>query len=188
MTGIVRHTRWRERDIYSSKLDGFKSQRPMLHRDGPLRSPETLKAMMKRLLLVPVLLALTLSAQAQVTVTQPWVRATVAQQMATGAFVSLRAASDSRLVAARTAAAGVVEIHEMSMDGNTMKMRAVPGLDLPAGQLVELRPGAYHLMLMDLKQPMKAGESLPLTLVFEARDKKRHSVEVQAEVRPLGGK
>ncbi|MET0520269.1 MAG: copper chaperone PCu(A)C [Burkholderiaceae bacterium] len=132
-------------------------------------------------------LGLQTGASAQVTVSQPWVRATVAQQKATGAFFQLKAASDSRLIEVSSPAAGVAEIHEMSMDGGVMRMRALAGgLPLPAGQAVELKPGGYHVMLMDLKKPIAAGESLPLTLVFEGRDKKRQTVEVQAEVRQLG--
>ena len=86
---------------------------------------------------------------------------------------------------ASSPAAGVVEIHEMSMDGNVMRMRAIPGLDLPAGKPVELKPGGYHLMLMDLKQPLKEGTSVAVILVIESRDGKRESVEVIAPVRSL---
>ncbi|MDC8770487.1 copper chaperone PCu(A)C [Roseateles albus] len=125
-------------------------------------------------------------AAAQVEVSQAWVRATVAQQKATGAFFQLKAKTDARLVEVRSSVAGVVEVHEMAMDGSVMKMRAVPSLALPAGQTVELKPGGYHVMLMDLKAPIKAGDSVPLTLVFEAADKKRETVEVKAEARQLG--
>ena len=71
------------------------------------------------------------------------------------------------------------------MDGNVMRMRAIPGLNLPAGKLVELRPGGYHLMMMDLKQPLREGTSVAVTLVIESRDGKRESVEVMAPVRSL---
>jgi copper(I)-binding protein len=145
---------------------------------------------MKSILRVSLAIAsLTLagSALAQVDVSQAWVRATVAQQKATGAFLQLKAKRDSRLVEAHSKVAGVVEVHEMAMDGSTMKMRAVPALELPAGQLVELKPGGLHVMLMDLKQPIKAGDKLALTLVFEDKaSKQRESVEVQAEARQLG--
>ena len=141
---------------------------------------------MKQLFLSALLLA-ALNVQAQVNVDKPWVRATVAQQKATGAFLQLTAASDSRLVEVRSPVAGVVEIHEMAMEGSTMKMRAVSGLDLPAGKAVELKPGGYHVMLMDLKQTIKAGDSVPLTLVIEGRDKKRQTIELKAEARQLGG-
>jgi len=132
-------------------------------------------------------LALAGQALAQVDVSQAWVRATVAQQKATGAFLQLKAKRDSRLVEAHSKAAGVVEVHEMVMDGSTMKMRAVDALELPAGKTVELKPGGLHVMLMDLKQPIKAGDKLVLTLVFEDKaSKQRESVEVQAEARQLG--
>lgn len=125
-------------------------------------------------------------AHAQVTVHDAWVRAAVPQQKATGAFMRLTAAQNARLVAASSPAAGVTEIHEMKLEGDVMKMRAVPALELPAGAAVELKPGGYHLMLMDLKQPVAAGAQLPLTLVFEGADGQRQTVQVQAPVRALG--
>ena len=124
-------------------------------------------------------------AAAQVTVRDAWVRATVPQQKASGAFMQISAAQDTRLVEAKSPVAGVVEIHEMKMENNVMKMRAVPGLDVPAGKGVELKPGGYHVMLMELKEQMKEGASVPVTLVFEGKDKKRETVEVKATVRPL---
>lgn len=124
-------------------------------------------------------------ALAQTTVKDPWVRGTVPEQKATGAFMQLSSAQGGRLVSAASPVAGVVEIHEMAMEGNTMKMRAVPGLDLPAGQTVELKPGGYHVMLLDLKQPLKNGETVPLTLVVEGRDGRRERIEVKAPVKAL---
>ena len=93
----------------------------------------------------------------------------------------------TRLIEARSSVAGVVEIHEMKMENNVMKMRQVDGLDVPAGKAVELKPGGYHVMLMDLKEQMKEGASVPVTLVFEGADKKRETVEVKATVRSLTG-
>ena len=122
---------------------------------------------------------------AQVTVKEPWVRATVAQQTATGAFMMLTSPADSKLVEAKSPVAGIVEIHEMKMENNVMKMRAINGLDLPAGKAVELKPGGYHVMLMDLKQELKAGETVPVMLVVEGADNKRETLEVKATVRPL---
>ena len=124
-------------------------------------------------------------ALAQVSVKEPWVRATVAQQKATGAFMQLVSAAGGRLVSASSPVAGVVEIHEMAMDGNVMKMRAIAGLDLPAGKAVALKPGGYHVMLMDLKQGLQAGQSVPITLVVEGPGGKRETVQVSATVRPL---
>jgi len=125
-----------------------------------------------------------LPAAAQVTVTDPWVRGTVQGQMATGAFMKLQSSKDARLVEARSPVAGVVEIHEMAMENNVMRMRAVKALELPAGRAVELKPGGYHVMLMDLKQQVKEGEVVPVTLVIEAGGK-RETVEVKATVRAL---
>lgn len=124
-------------------------------------------------------------AQAQVSVDEAWVRATVPQQKATGAFMKLSAAKDSRLVSVSSPAAPVAEIHEMALQDNVMRMRQVPGVELPAGKTVELRPGGYHIMLMDLPRQMQAGETVPLTLVFEGKDGKRETREVQAPVRPV---
>jgi len=143
---------------------------------------------MKTIMLVPVfLVALSGFAAAQVAVKAPWVRATVPQQKATGAFMQLETRQATRLIEVRSPVAGVVEIHEMKMDGNVMKMRPVSGLDVPAGKAVELKPGGYHVMLMDLKEQMKEGASVPLTLVFESADKKRETLEVKATVRSLSG-
>ena len=118
-------------------------------------------------------------AHAQTTVTEAWIRGTVPQQKATGLFAQITSAQGGRLVSASSPAAGVVEIHEMSMEGDVMKMRALPGgLALPAGKAVALKPGGFHVMLMDLKQALKAGDSVPVTLVVEGADKKRETIEI----------
>ena len=97
-----------------------------------------------------------------------WVRATVQGQKATGAFMTLTAKNDGRLVGLSTPVASVAEVHEMKMEGEVMKMRAMPdGLNLPAGKSVKLNPGGYHLMLMDIKLPLKANTTIPLTLIFK---------------------
>ena len=130
-------------------------------------------------------MTVSLAAQAQVTVKDAWVRATVPQQKATGAFMQLQSVQDVKVISAQSPVAGVVEVHEMSMDGGVMKMRAIKGLDLPAGKTVELKPGGYHVMLMDLKEQMKEGATVPVTLVIEGKDKKRSTVEIKAPVKPL---
>jgi copper(I)-binding protein len=121
--------------------------------------------------------------QAQVTVKDAWVRATVAQQKATGAFMQLQSAQDAKLISAQSPVAGVVEVHEMAMDGGVMKMRAVPSLALPAGKAVDLKPGGYHVMLMDLKGQVKDGDTVPVTLVVEGKDGKRQNIEIKASAR-----
>ena len=139
---------------------------------------------MKRITLAALMFA-AFPVMAQVTVKDPWVRATVSAQKATGAFMQITSAQDARLVEAKSPVAGVVEVHEMVMEKDVMKMRAVKGLDLPAGKTVELKPGGYHIMFMDLKQQMKEGTTVPVTLVIEGKDKKRSTVEVKAAVKPL---
>ncbi|NCV39883.1 MAG: copper chaperone PCu(A)C [Betaproteobacteria bacterium] len=121
-----------------------------------------------------------------VQVQEPWVRATVKGQQATGAFMKLSTDSPMRLIQVQSPVAGLVEIHEMKMDKDVMKMAAIAGLDLPAGRAVELKPGGFHVMLMQLKQEIKEGETVPLTLVFESKDGKRQTLDVKATTRALG--
>ena len=114
-----------------------------------------------------------------------WVRATVAQQKATGAFMRLESAQDTKLVGASSPLTATVEVHEMLMQDNVMKMREVPAIEVPAGKPVDLKPGGYHIMLMNLQQQVKAGDDIPLALVFEDKDGKRTTVNVQAPARAL---
>jgi len=124
-------------------------------------------------------------ASAQVTVKNAWIRATVPVQKASGAFMQIVSAQDARLVAVATPVAGLVELHQMDMKGGMMNMRHVETIDLPAGKTVELAPGGYHVMLLELKRQMRAGDTVPLTLVVEGKDKKRSTVAVTATVKPL---
>ncbi|MFT3815269.1 MAG: copper chaperone PCu(A)C [Acidovorax sp.] len=119
---------------------------------------------------------------APVEATGAWARATVPGQSGTGAFMKLAAGSPLKLVGVSTPAAGVAEVHEMKMEGDVMRMRALPALALPAHQMVELKPGGYHLMLTDLKQPLAAGQSIPLKLTFEDAQGQRSTLAVQAPV------
>ena len=127
----------------------------------------------------------TVAASAQVVVTDPWIRATVPAQKTAGAFMQLRSPKATRLVEVQSPVAGRAEIHQMDMQGQTMRMQKVDGIDLPAGQTVKLGAGGYHVMLFDLKQQLKEGEQVPLTLTFVGADKKRENVTVQVPVKPL---
>jgi copper(I)-binding protein len=142
---------------------------------------------MKKTLATLSLLLAAAGAFAQTTVKDAWVRGTVPQQKASGLFAQITSAQGGRLVSASSPWAGMAEVHEMAMEGSVMKMRAVSGgLELPAGKTVELKPGGYHIMLMDLKQPLKAGDMVPITLVIEGADKKRETLELKVPVRALG--
>jgi copper(I)-binding protein len=125
------------------------------------------------------------AAHAQVTVKDAWVRATVPQQKSTAAFMKLTSATGARLVSVSTPLTPVAEVHEMAMQDNVMRMRRMPALELPAGTSVELTPGGYHVMLLDLPQQVKAGDTVPLTLVFEGKDGKRETQQIAAPVRAL---
>lgn len=122
---------------------------------------------------------------ADIEIKSPWVRGTVTGQKATGAFMEVSSNAGIVLVGASSPVAGTTEIHEMKMDGNMMKMRHIPRLEVQAGKPVRLAPGGYHVMLMDLKQPLKKGDTVPLALQVEGKDKKIETVEFKAEVREL---
>ncbi len=131
--------------------------------------------------------SLCLSAAAQVkpadvTVKDAWVRTTVPGQKGTGAFMSITAKSDLRLVGASSAAAGVTEVHEMKMNGDVMQMRAVSGVDLPAGKAVALQPGGLHVMLLDLKTALPKNATVPLTLLFKDAKGVESKVELTVPV------
>ena len=138
-----------------------------------------------RFLSLVTALSLALPAAAQVAVADPWVRGTVAGQKATGAFMQLKSANDAALVGAASPVAKIVEIHQMKMDGGVMKMSAVDRLPLPAGKPVDLKPGGYHVMLMDLTQQLKEGQNVPVTLTIEDKAGTKTTVEVTAVVKPL---
>lgn len=122
-------------------------------------------------------------ASAQVEVKEAWARPAVQGQSGTGAFMTITAPQGAKLVGASSPVAGVTEIHEMAMEGNVMKMRAIPFLDLPAGRAVELKPGGYHVMLMDLKQPLKIGEKVKIDFRLELADGKKVTQPIEVEVR-----
>ena len=125
------------------------------------------------------------AAGAQTTVKDAWVRGTVAQQKTSGAFMQITSAHGGRLVSVQSPVAGLAEIHEMSMQGDVMKMHAVTGVDLPAGRPVDLKPGGYHVMLMNLKRPLKEGDIVPITLVIEGKNGTRETLEVRVPVKAL---
>ena len=112
-----------------------------------------------------------------------WARSTVKGQMASAAYLTVTSATPARLVGASSPAAAVVQVHEMSMQGTTMKMRPVDAVDLPAGKPVELKPGGLHVMLLDLKQPLSKGDRVPLVLRIEGADRKVVEQAVSIEVR-----
>lgn len=103
----------------------------------------------------------------------PWARPTLPGQSTGGGYLSVdnRGGAPDRLLGGSTPAAAAVEVHEMRMEGDVMRMREIKTLDLPAGKLVTLAPGGFHLMLIGLKGPLKVGDRVPLKLRFERAGK-----------------
>ena len=131
------------------------------------------------------LLGMSLHVSAQTTVDDAWVRATVPGQPSSGAFMRITSTTDSKLLAVTSPVAKTVQIHQMSMNGDVMSMGPVEAINLPAGQTVELKPEAYHVMLIDLKGQIKEGDTVPLTLTVEDTQGTKASIEVQAKARAL---
>jgi copper(I)-binding protein len=125
------------------------------------------------------------AAQAQpVTVKEAWVRAPAPGQKVAGAYMELVSRGDLALTGVASPAAARAELHRTSMEEGVMRMRPVASIDLPSGKAVKLAPGGLHIMLIDLKQPLKPGDKVPLTLTVERADFSSRSVfTVQAEVR-----
>ena len=118
-------------------------------------------------------------------ISHPWARATAPTAKAGGGYVVItnKGTTPDRLVAAESNASQKVEIHEMKMDGNVMRMRELAGgLEIPAGGSVMLKPGGYHIMFMDLKGPLSKGSEVPVTLVFEKAGK----IDVKFNVQDMG--
>lgn len=119
------------------------------------------------------------------TLVHPWTRATPGGARVAGGYLVIRNAGTTpdRLLSGTMEAAGRVEIHEMAVTDGVMRMRSLPqGLAVPPGGAVELRPGSYHVMFLDLARPLRQGESLRGTLVFE----RAGTVEVTYKVEAIG--
>jgi hypothetical protein len=135
-------------------------------------------------LLFATLLAAPVAAQDAVTVRDAWARASAGATATGAAYVTLAGgATADALTGASTPVAATAEVHESSMQGGVMRMRAVPSIPVPAGRAVTLAPGGLHIMLMGLKRPLAAGDSFPLTLTFE----RAPPVTVDVPVRAIGG-
>jgi copper(I)-binding protein len=140
---------------------------------------------MKAVLLCAIALGAISPAQAQVRVVDPWVRSTVAGQTVAGAFMKLESPVAESLVGASSPAAARVELHRTIMEGTMAKMRPVGRIDLAPGKPVELKPGGYHMMLVDIAKPLAKGDRVPLRLEFERPGKPRETVDVEATVKDV---
>jgi hypothetical protein len=133
-----------------------------------------MKTEMTRVLFLPILACFWLAASAaamasseQVSVANAWARATAPGQEVGAAYMDIKSVTDATLTKVESLAANAVEIHMMSMKNGVMEMRMLETMPLPAGKVVKLEPGGFHLMLIDLKKPLKAGEEVAFTLYLK---------------------
>jgi periplasmic copper chaperone A len=133
---------------------------------------------------IGALLVISLPAFGQVEVSDAWMRATAPGQKTAAGYMVIhnKSAQPERLVGGSSQAAAKLETHVSIKDGDIMRMREVKGYDIPAEGSFELKPNGSHLMLVDLKRPLKEGDKVPVVLKFE----KSGEVKVDFEVRPLG--
>jgi copper(I)-binding protein len=139
--------------------------------------------MKRHWMIAAALLCAAAASSAAVKIEGAWARPSVQGQKTSGAYMKLTADADTTLVGVSSPAAGAAEVHEMKMDGDVMRMRSVEGVRLPAGKAVELKPGGFHVMLMELKAPLMKDSSVPLTLVFRDAKGKETRQEVLVPVR-----
>ena len=133
-----------------------------------------------------IILTVSFAAAAKVTVEDAWVREMVPAQKSTGAFATVKSTEGGKLVAVKSPAAKVVEIHSSAMKDGVMQMHAVDSVDLPAGKAVHLAPsGGFHVMLINVTQALKVGDKVPLSFVVEDEGGKRSTIETTAVVRSL---
>lgn len=124
-------------------------------------------------------------ASAQTQVDDAWVRATVPGQPSTGAFMTITASSDGKLISAQSPVAKTVQIHQSSMKNDVMSMQQVESVDLPAGKAVAFNTDSYHVMLMDLVGQVKEGDKVPLVLTVEHANGEKEVINVDAPARAL---
>lgn len=122
-----------------------------------------------------------------VQITNAWVRGTVSGQRGTGAYMDIVSDSPARVLSATSPVAASVEIHNMTMENGVMRMSAVKDIALEPGKTFRLAPGGYHVMMMGLKEQLKKGATVPITLTVEGADKKIRQIEIKAEIRDLAG-
>lgn len=138
-----------------------------------------------RLFAAAVFIAASTACHAEVKVEGAWVRPSVQGQTTSAAYMTLTCDADTSLVAVRSPATGSAQLHEMKMDGSVMRMRAMDAIDLRAGKPVTLAPGGMHIMLLDLKAPLMANASVPITLIFRDGKGQESAKEITAPVLPM---
>lgn len=139
----------------------------------------------KQIVLGISLLGLAFQISAQTQVEGAWVRATVPGQQATGAFMTITASSDSKLLSAQSPVAKIVQVHQSTIKNDVMRMQPVEFVALPAGKAVILDPHSYHIMLIDLMKQVKEGDQVLVNLTVENAKGEKESIKVEATARAL---
>jgi copper(I)-binding protein len=134
-----------------------------------------------------VLATVGLAQEHRISVIEAWTRATAPGQQVAGVYFEIVSPVDAQLMGLKSPAADRAELHEMRMDGNIMRMRPVEGVALPAGRKVQFKPGGLHAMLFGLKQPLRPGDRVPITLTIVDAGGGRYTVSANSEVRNLDG-
>lgn len=142
---------------------------------------------MKWLLMIAGLLNAQMTWSAGVKVEQAWIRATVPGQEVAGAYMNITSAANARLLGVSSPVAATAQLHSMSMKQGVMEMRELKDIALPRNKIVKLAPGGMHVMLFDLKQVLKPGEVILLTLDVVTSSAHHEKIEVKMEVRDSGG-
>jgi hypothetical protein len=144
--------------------------------------------MQRRLILALLGLAFSVSALADtVKIDNAWVRATAPGQKVAGGFMDLTADADMKLVGGSSPVSNTLELHMMKMEGGVMVMRHLPEIALPKGKTVNLKPGGLHIMFIDLKQPIKEGDTVPVTLTVRKASGKEQQLRVDAKAMAMAG-
>ena len=153
---------------------------------GPMNSRLNLETVLT-LCICAVFASSAVAATPKVKVANAWARASAPGQTTAVVYMDLKSDTDAAVIGASSSRAARLELHSTTTDGGVMRMRQIERVQLPRGKTVKLAPNGVHLMLVDVKQPLKPGERVPVTLDIEARGERLKPMKVEAEVRALHG-
>ena len=137
---------------------------------------------MKKTIAAVVLGFASMYGYADVSIKDPWVRATAPAQKVAGGYMQISSTTNVTLLKLTSPVASSVELHASTMENGVMKMRYLEKLEIPAGKVIEFKPGGYHIMLIGLKKQLVEGDNIPLKLLFADNLNKEHLFEVSFPV------
>lgn len=142
-------------------------------------------ATMRYLTLILSILLATHAAASEITIGEPWARATAPGQENGAVYLTITSQAGASIVAVSSDIAARASLHSMIHENGVMKMRELEALKLPAKQEVKLNPGGNHIMLDGLKQPLKEGDGVALVLTIQFADQSKEKIRLTAKVKPL---